>query len=208
MPQRTYPPVIHTRRPTWLARSPLWARALALVGVALCVGMVWPLPSKAAEPGGWKAGISVQPEASAADTDLPAYPGAKPWVEKGRKSADQGDGDSAFINIFAGSFGVKVAVAKYVTSDTPEQVLAFYQPAMARFGAVLDCASAEGRATARRNGGNDSGDSPVRCDEDQPQTTERVLKVGTKRQQRVLEVTATPGQGTVFTLVKVHVRGG
>jgi hypothetical protein len=227
MPARHLPPSTFrglSRIPTrpvlgWLHRSPLWLRASGMVAAVLVLVASLPLPARAADDGGvWQAGISARGQASAADVGLPAYPGAKRYVEpreparnpeRGaeRASDAQRDRNSSQVQLSAvfGAFGLKLAVAKYQTPDSAEQVAAFYRPALAAYGPVLDCAdpAAPRKPATRREG---SEDGPLACDDETPEAGKRSFKVGSRQHQRILAIESRPGQDTVFSLVRVDLR--
>ena len=71
-------------------------------------------------------------KATAADVGLPAYPGATLYKDKDNDvSVDMGYtfGDSQF----------RLIAANYATSDSPDQVLAFYRKPLSHYGEVLEC---------------------------------------------------------------------
>ena len=71
-------------------------------------------------------------ETSAADLGLPVYPGAQPVNDKNKhKSAD--------VQLGFGEWALRVRAVSYATSDTREQVIAFYKKALGRYGDVITC---------------------------------------------------------------------
>jgi hypothetical protein len=71
-------------------------------------------------------------ETSAADLGLPVYPGAQPVTDKNKhKSAD--------VQLGFGEWTLRVRAVSYATSDTREQVIAFYKKALGRYGDVITC---------------------------------------------------------------------
>lgn len=125
------------------------------------------------------------------DIGLPAYPGAQP-------SKGSHDSDNANVNISSSAFGVKVAVQSFVSDDSPDKVLNFYQKPMEKYGKVLQC-----------KGGSGSGfhhhdkDAPVTCDGDSGSDYDKELKVGTENNQHVVAVKPR-GKGSEFTLIYVR----
>jgi hypothetical protein len=71
--------------------------------------------------------------ATAKDIGLPAYPGAEPFKEK------DSDSSSADLGFLLNSFHLSIKAASFVTTDSPERVLAFYRKPLEKFGEVLEC---------------------------------------------------------------------
>ena len=67
---------------------------------------------------------------SASDLGLPVYPGA-------RQVRDDDKHKSADVHIGFGEWQMRVRAVSYETSDTREQVTAFYKKALTRFGDVI-----------------------------------------------------------------------
>ncbi len=138
-------------------------------------------------------GLNVKTDASAQDTGIAVYPGAKP------KPSKEGDHGSANVNISSPMFGVKVAAIEYVSDDSPDKVKDFYKKELAKFGNVLDCANGvthEGR-----------GDELTCSDKPKhPGHKTNELVVGTKQRQHIVSIEPN-GNGTKFGLVYVQVRG-
>jgi hypothetical protein len=72
---------------------------------------------------------------TAADVGLPLYPGATPYKDPGSEDHS----GSANVSMSFGSFHLKVEAVSYQTPDSPEKVFAFYRPALAQYGDVLEC---------------------------------------------------------------------
>ena len=146
------------------------------------------------------AGLDVRVRADAKDVGLPVYPGAV-------KTTNDGDKDSgAFqFGIWTDSFGFKLAVVSFRSTDSVDAVAAFYRDAMAQYGPVLDCTDVQGKG--RHDGDDkDKRGKPVTCDGDKAAVGGRLLKVGLNRAQRVFD--AKPdGSGASFTLVRIEMRG-
>ena len=71
-------------------------------------------------------------QTTAADLGLPVYPGAEPMKDKDKhKSAD--------VHLGFGEWELRVRAVSYATSDTKEQVTAFYKKALGRYGNVITC---------------------------------------------------------------------
>ena len=71
-------------------------------------------------------------QTSAADLGLPVYPGAK-------QVADDDKHKSADVHLGFGEWELRVRAVSYATSDTQDQVTAFYKKALGRYGDVITC---------------------------------------------------------------------
>jgi hypothetical protein len=146
------------------------------------------------------AGLDMRLHADAKDVGLPVYPGAV-------KTTSGGDKESgAFsMGLWGDSFGFKLAVVSFRSTDSVDAVAAFYRDAMGQYGPVLDCTNVQGKG--RHDGDDkDKRDKPVTCDGDKAATGGRLFKVGVNRAQRVFD--AKPdGSGATFTLVRIEMRG-
>jgi hypothetical protein len=132
------------------------------------------------------------------DTGLSAYPGAQ--LKKSREN----DGDSsANVNISSSIFGMKLAVLKYVTSDSPDKVAGFYRKDLSRYGNVVDCQGNFNMTFPPR----EKNDNEVSCNNGKTGSGEykRELKVGTENNQRIVAIKPT-GDGSEFVLVYVRAR--
>ena len=137
------------------------------------------------------AGIYFNAEASAKDVGLPIYPGARPHKEK------DDDSTSAKFGLWGGSFGLKLAVLKLESNDSPQKVAAFYKKALARYGTVLDCGAA-----ASQSGNKDENESSKKltCEHDKLKPGEMEFKAGTKEKQHIVGIEPN-ANGSLFQLV-------
>lgn len=71
-------------------------------------------------------------DTSAADLGLPVYPGAQ-------QVADDDKHKSADVQLGFGEWALRVRAVSYASSDTEEQVTAFYKKALGRYGDVITC---------------------------------------------------------------------
>ena len=167
-------------------RVPFPRRSLAVLAVALVAGV--------AQAGG----LDIHADADAKDVGLPIYPGAV-------KRAESGPDSGAFsFGIWGESFGFKLAVVSYRSTDGVDAVAAFYREALAQYGPVLDCTGVRGKGGS--HDGQADRDKPVTCDDDGVEPGGRLFKVGINRAQRVFKVKPS-GDGASFTLVRVELRG-
>ena len=148
--------------------------------------------------------IHVNKDASARDTGLPIYPGAK------EKNKDSGhDDNKANVNISSSFFGLKVVAIEYLTDDPPEKVAAYYKDQLKKYGAILEC-----HTTDKHNDAGDvdvsigdDKDKKLSCEHSSGPTLE--LKVGTKDNQHIVSISPNDkGKGSDFALVFVQTRGG
>jgi len=118
------------------------------------------------------------------DTGLPVHAGARIVRDT--------DHDNANVNIDAGFFGVKVAVARYEDDAAPEAILEYYRKELARYGGVTEC-----------RGNLDFKPSGPRCKARAHDETS--LGVGGERDNHVVSVKPR-GNGSEFTLIHVQTR--
>src|SRR5947209_18351610 len=114
------------------------ARALALVVTCgmLCSALSLAAQEKpdkdsASGKGSQGAGIYFDAEASAKDVGLPIYPGARPHKEK------DDDSTSAKFGLWGGSFGLKLAVLKLESNDSPQKNAVFYKKTLVKYVTVM-----------------------------------------------------------------------
>ncbi len=196
---RHFPATVPTRPRPWDRLPWLGAVAGLLVLALAALALWWPAPALAAGAR-LAAGISISDETTAAQVGLPDYPGAQRFVDP----QDRGNQDAVALALRFGDFGIDVVVAKFITADGAEAVARYYQPALARYGRVLDCQDAVQRAQAQRAA--QANDQALTCGDKAAQTRERVYKVGTDRMQRALSIDTRADGRTVFSLVRVTIR--
>jgi hypothetical protein len=160
--------------------------ALALVMVHLISQ-----PCHAQEPEKEGLGIIVSDKARGQDVGLPLYPGSKPHKD------ESNDSQAARLGLWGGGSGFKLAVVKMDTSDSPEEVAAFYRKALSKYGNVLDCshpspapADAEGKDSSKN----------LTCGDDKPEKGGMLFKSGTKEKQHIVAIQPS-GQGLLYQLV-------
>ena len=124
------------------------------------------------------------------DVDIAPYPGAHRIAKD-----DDGDNGAFMLSLMSGAKGVKLELAKFATTDSPEKVLAFYQRELAKRGPVTRCDAKSAKSDACSDGVHSRDDDS---------TIE--LKVGTKNNQRVVAVTPKPN-GTELVLLRLELPG-
>jgi len=141
------------------------------------------------------ASLNVNTDASANDTGLPVYPGAR------RKPGSAEDKHAANVNISTGAFGLKLAVVSFESDDPPEKVLGFYRDKMKAFGGTyLECRDSYVDLD------RDQHSDELRCGKHGHDSGAVELKAGTKERQHVVAVKPR-GSGSEFTLVYVQTHG-
>jgi hypothetical protein len=182
--------------------------ARAAVGVVV-LGLLWvaalPLGAQEKKDSGKSEsemdrnsiGFIASKEASAKDVGLPLYPGARSHKDKSEENP------AVQLGLWGGGSGFKLAVLKLESDDTAEKIAKFYRKALAKYGKVVDCSDSS-KVTGEEKKGNSSHE--LSCEDEQPESGERVLKAGTKEEQHVVGIKADAGL-TVFQLVYVEARG-
>src|ERR1044071_2613353 len=136
------------RRGRHAMNPPATSRVLVIVLLSLAMAACG--AGEAGAESGAKLALKVSDEATAADVGLPAYPGAKPYVDSDHSGA-------ANLGLATPLFGFKVVVTSLQTQDAPERVAAFYRKALAKYGKVLDCSDA-GTASIEIKAGSEEDD--------------------------------------------------
>lgn len=133
---------------------------------------------------------------SAADVGLPVYPGAT--------IAPDRDGDkSADVHLGFGEWQLRVRVVNYQTADSQDQILAFYQKALGRYGDVIRCQGLHpvGTPTVTQEGlscsGNNSNAS-VNFSEGLS------LQAGSRHHQHIMAIEKSNDSGTHFALIELQ----
>jgi hypothetical protein len=146
-------------------------------------------------------------QVSAADLGLPVYPGAEQVKnDKEHKSAD--------VHLGFGEWQLRVRAVNYATTDSREQVAAFYKKALGRYGDVLTCEdkTAVGTPTETTEGltcTDDSKNSNVHIDAgDNEIKKDLELKAGSKRHQHIVGFEKPKEGKTIFALVALDLPAG
>ncbi|MGA2808678.1 MAG: hypothetical protein ABSE87_11125 [Terracidiphilus sp.] len=140
-------------------------------------------------------------QTTAADLGLPVYPGAQPAkADDKHKSAD--------VHLGFGEWELRVRAVSYESSDSQEQVTAFYKKALARYGDVITCQgnSPVGTPTTTSEGLNCADDKEsgnVKIDRGDYGTSKNSLelKAGSKRHQHIVGFENPKDSRTRFALV-------
>ena len=146
-------------------------------------------------------------QVSASDLGLPVYPGAEPVRgDDKHKSAD--------VHLGFGEWQLRVRAVTYGTSDSQEQVTAFYKKALGRYGDVLTCQekSPVGTPTITSEGltcADDGKGNNVKIDDSDFGSHEGLqLKAGSKRHQHIVGFEHPKDGKTLFALVALDLPSG
>jgi hypothetical protein len=177
--------------------------------------------SRVSTPKHFAAGIDVDAQPRVEDTGLPLYPGATIDRTERTKRDERGkhidsDEDGVNLNLWFGSFGLKVVVIKLKTTDSAEKVSAFYRDALEKYGEILDCSSeansiaseTKSKTTSRREGAKSNA---LTCKDIQMKKASvrdgKLYKAGVRQKQYGVAI-QSKGDGTTFQLFHFEKRGG
>ena len=147
-------------------------------------------------------GLHVTKGADIRDIGLPVYPGARR-----KELSDNGDENSAHVNLSTSLFGLKVVAIEYLSDDPSAKLIAYYKDQLKKFGNVLECHTDKVQAGTTMDFDENSSDSKLTCDKKDGSMIE--LKAGTRQNQHIVSIkTADDGKGSDFGLVYVQIRGG
>ncbi len=153
-----------------------------------------PCTSRAQDQKG--AGVTMAADADAKDIGLPLYPGARRHKDK--------DSDSPGVNfdLWGGGSGVKLAVLKLESDDSPEKIADYYKKKLSKYGKVLDCSHPTDNATGSSD--KDDDNKPLTCGSDRPDKNGLLFKSGTKSDQHLVSIEPNPvNNGSLFQLVHI-----
>ena len=144
--------------------------------------------------------VHARSHATARDIGLPEYPGATPFKEK------DSDSSSADLGVFLNSFHLSLKAASFVTTDSPDRVLAFYRKPLAKFGEVLECDHGKPVGTLKvTKSGLTCGDRKNGKDSVDVNDSGHELRAGTPEQFRIVGIDSTANGKTKFGLVALEV---
>jgi hypothetical protein len=202
---RAYAAAIRTSERTMATSNPTrrnlkhsTAQRCAAIAVLACTALA-AQAAHAADPkpkdDAFRAGIEAR-AATADDIGMPVYPGAVPQVDRDK---DGKEGSSVKLGLWAGAFGMNLAVQKFASRDPLDTVAAYYRQALAPYGAVLDCSG----PAAKRPAPNPKDKNALRCDDDSGQANDRVYKVGRKNNFRLVALQPV-ASGVHFQLLRLQ----
>jgi len=143
--------------------------------------------------------LHVGKDADAHAAGLPVYPGARPKHEQNNEPLN--------LAIQTESFGMKVVIAKYESSDPADKILAYYKEKMKKYGTVLECHHQGDNNGAHLDDNDEDRNRPLRCEGDGSGPV-RELKVGNEGNAHIVDVEPSAGgKSTTFSIVYVRSRG-
>jgi hypothetical protein len=146
--------------------------------------------------------LHVNEGADVRDTGLALYPGAKPAPKDSSR-----DSKSANVNLSFGGYGLRVVAAEFVSDDSSDKILDYYNKQLQHFGKPIECHGKWNGGDVGVNTDDKNGLSkPVSCrNSSGGESTE--LKVGTEGNQHIVAI-KSDGKGSRFALVYVRMRTG
>ena len=154
-----------------------------------------------AQNSNFKMELHANKNARAAEIGLPAYPGAA--LDKGTDNSSAADLGFAY-----GDTHFRLVVAKYVTADSPERVLAFYRKPLSQYGDVLECNQGKpvGALSASHGGltcsGQENGNATSTGNIDF--SGHHDLRSGSPRRFRIVGIDESNSKSTRFALVYIE----
>jgi len=143
--------------------------------------------------------LHVSEQADIRDAGLTLYPGAKPAPKEGGD-----DKKSANVNLSLPGFSLKVVAAEFVSGDSPEKIIAYYNKDLQKYGKPIQCHGAWSDVDSKA--GKDEVSKPVSCGNNNGGDAVE-LKVGTEGNQHIVSIKPN-SQGTRFALVYVRLHTG
>lgn len=137
--------------------------------------------------------LHVSEQADIRDAGLSLYPGAKP--------APKDDGDDLSLP----GFSLKVVAAEFVSDDSPDKIIAYYDKELQKYGKTIQCRGGWNAGHVNYEGKGDPSSKPVSCGNGSGDSVE--LKVGTEGNQHLVSVKSS-GHGCRFALVYMRMHTG
>ena len=169
-----------------------------VLGLALLAG-------SSAQADGLNAGIELQDKVSLSDIGLPAYPGAV-LVKDLDKNGKEDKGAFGF-SLWGGSFGLKLSLLKYRSTDSMDKIGAFYRDAMGRYGKVLDCSMTAPSSDDDKTDNNGKKNISLRCSKDDVKAGKLVIKVGKDEKHFRMVVMERQSGNVEFQLLNLAING-
>jgi hypothetical protein len=194
-------------KPKMFNRSVIAKLALGALFAALCVLPACSIATNDKGKDGEKhvdikspiGDLHVSEQADIRDAGLTLYPGAKPAPKEGGD-----DKKSANVNLSLPGFSLKVVAAEFVSGDSPEKIIAYYNKDLQKYGKPIQCHGAWSDADSKA--GKDEVSKPVSCGNNNGGDAVE-LKVGTEGNQHIVSIKPN-SQGTRFALVYVRMHTG
>jgi len=194
-------------KPKMFNRSVIAKLALGALFAALCVLPACSIATNDKGKDGEKhvdikspiGDLHVSEQADIRDAGLTLYPGAKPAPKE-----DGDDKKSANVNLSLPGFSLKVVAAEFVSGDSPEKIIAYYNKDLQKYGKPIQCHGAWSDVDS--NADKDEVSKPVSCGNNNGGDAVE-LKVGTGGNQHIVSIKPN-SQGTRFALVYVRMHTG
>jgi len=194
-------------KPKMFNRSVIAKLALGALFAALCVLPACSIATNDKGKDGEKhvdikspiGDLHVSEQADIRDAGLTLYPGAKPAPKEGGD-----DKKSANVNLSLPGFSLKVVAAEFVSGDSPEKIIAYYNKDLQKYGKPIQCHGAWSDVDSKA--GKDEVSKPVSCGNNNGGDAVE-LKVGTEGNQHIVSVKPN-SQGSRFALVYVRMHTG
>jgi hypothetical protein len=141
--------------------------------------------------------VKTDDKAVATGVGLPLYPGAVPIKKEHGK-----DDGAADINMSFGSFQMRIKALSFHSGDSPEKILAFYRPALAKYGDVIQCDNDRpvGTPTKTSQGLTCDNKKSNHISVNENNSGKYELKAGSEQHQHIVAVDKD-GDGTKLGLV-------
>jgi hypothetical protein len=151
-----------------------------------------------AQSSDFKLELHANKNVSATEIGLPAYPGAT--------LVKEADNDNpADLGFTFGDTHFRIMAVKYVTTDTPERVLAFYRKPLSRYGELLECNQGKpvGSVTTARGGltCTEQKDGGLNVSNHGVSSDGHELRAGLPLKFRIVSIEQSQPQATRFWLV-------
>ncbi len=184
---------------------------VAAVAVLLVVIMFDASPAAAHDPNHistpkrFGMGIDVNVKPKVEETGLPLYPGAT--IDRDHRDDEEG----VNLNLWFGSYGLKLVVVKLTSDDRGAAVETFYRKALSAYGETLDCTNYSRENRSKRSSGDSEKKSTIlTCNDIQMGKLSlrdgTLYKSGTRSKQYGVAV-QSKGDGTKFQLFHFEKRG-
>jgi hypothetical protein len=149
----------------------------------------------------FKLELHANKHVSATEIGLPAYPGATLVKETD-------DDNTADLGFTFGNTHFRLMVAKYITTDTPDRVLAFYRKPLSRYGEVLECNHGQsiGALTVTHSGltCSEQKEGGLTVTDHGLSSDGHELRVGSPHQFRIVCIDESRPQSTRFWLLFIE----
>lgn len=167
--------------------------AIAFSGIVLLTPSTSAWAQNETDSNDSEVGLDLRGHANIGEIGLPLYPNALRRYDKTiRKSGGA-------LGLWVGSFRLKVVAIQYKSSDKIDDIADFYRRAMGQYGDVLDCSVAHAKDSKR------SAAHALTCDDDDIKPGERIFKVGTEYDQRIVSLKRV-GDEVDFDIVRFRFR--